>query len=80
LITANRNPEQLARDKIDSELLRCGWLIQNKSSINLTDRFSIAGFTDYRDPKPSSGPVPTFHLIRQVLSVITLPLFNNLFI
>ncbi|MES2776804.1 MAG: DEAD/DEAH box helicase family protein [Bacteroidota bacterium] len=31
----NQNPEQLARDRIDAELLRCGWLVQNKNQINL---------------------------------------------
>lgn len=29
----NQNPEQQARDKIDSDLTRCGWLIQHKSKI-----------------------------------------------
>jgi len=36
LISANQNPEQLARDKIDKLLLASGWLIQNKSSVNLS--------------------------------------------
>jgi len=31
----NQNPEQLARDHIDKQLLDCGWLIQDKSKINL---------------------------------------------
>lgn len=38
----NQNPEQLARDKIDTELLRCGWLIQDKSTINLNAGLGIA--------------------------------------
>jgi hypothetical protein len=42
LITANQNFEQLARDKTDSELLECGGLIQNKSSINLAAGIGIA--------------------------------------
>lgn len=32
----NLSPEQLAREKIDSELVRCGWIIQNKSTANLS--------------------------------------------
>lgn len=31
----NQNPEQIARDNIDTELLRCGWVIQNEAHINL---------------------------------------------
>lgn len=38
----NQNPEQLARDLIDSELLRSGWVIQNKKQINLTAAPGIA--------------------------------------
>lgn len=38
----NQNPEQLARDKIDFELLRSGWLIQKKSAINLAAGIGVA--------------------------------------
>lgn len=31
----NQNPEQLARDHIDRQLIACGWDIQDKSKINL---------------------------------------------
>ena len=31
----NQNPEQIARDNIDKQLLDCGWLIQDKLKINL---------------------------------------------
>jgi type I restriction enzyme, R subunit len=31
----NQNPEQLARDRIDEQLLACGWVLQNKKDINL---------------------------------------------
>jgi type I restriction enzyme, R subunit len=31
----NQSPEQIARDHIDKQLLDCGWLIQDKSKINL---------------------------------------------
>jgi len=31
----NQNPEQIARDKIDAQLISCGWIIQDKNKINL---------------------------------------------
>lgn len=38
----NQNPEQLARDTIDAALLQCGWLIQNKSQLNLSAATGVA--------------------------------------
>ena len=38
----NQNPEQIARDHIDKQLLDCGWLIQDKSKINLGAGHGIA--------------------------------------
>jgi type I restriction enzyme, R subunit len=38
----NQNPEQIARDRIDNQLIACGWTIQNKSSINLHAAIGIA--------------------------------------
>ena len=38
----NQNPEQLARDKIDADLIRCGWLLQDKSKINLHAALGVA--------------------------------------
>jgi type I restriction enzyme R subunit len=38
----NQNPEQLARDKIDKQLLACGWVIQNKNQINLNAGLGVA--------------------------------------
>lgn len=38
----NQNPEQVARDHIDKQLLACGWLIQDKSKINLGAGTGIA--------------------------------------
>lgn len=38
----NQTPEQLARDKIDSELIRSGWLIQSKTKINLNAGTGVA--------------------------------------
>lgn len=38
----NQNPEQLARDKVDEQLLLSGWIIQNKKSINLHAGIGVA--------------------------------------
>lgn len=38
----NQTPEQLARDIIDKQLTACGWVIQNKSQINLAAGFGVA--------------------------------------
>lgn len=38
----NQNPEQIARDHIDMQLLNCGWHIQNKVNINLTAGQGVA--------------------------------------
>lgn len=38
----NQNPEQLARDEIDNQLIDCGWLIQDKSKINLAAGQGVA--------------------------------------
>lgn len=38
----NQNPEQLARDQIDKQLIECGWIIQGKSKINLAASLGIA--------------------------------------
>lgn len=38
----NQNPEQLARDIIDKLLSACGWLVQDKSRINLNAGVGIA--------------------------------------
>jgi type I restriction enzyme, R subunit len=32
----NQNPEQIARDYIDRQLTKCGWIIQNKKHVDLT--------------------------------------------
>ena len=38
----NQNPEQRARDYIDAALIKCGWIIQNKSKINLHQSLGVA--------------------------------------
>lgn len=38
----NQNPEQIARDKIDKQLVDCGWVIQDKKTINLHSSIGVA--------------------------------------
>lgn len=38
----NQNPEQIARDNIDRQLIACGWIIQSKSKINLSAGIGVA--------------------------------------
>lgn len=38
----NQNPEQIARDQIDKQLLDCGWVVQSKSKINLSENLGVA--------------------------------------
>lgn len=48
----NQNPEQIARDHIDKQLLACGWLIQDKTKINLNAAQGIA----VREYQTNIGP------------------------
>lgn len=38
----NQNPEQIARDNIDKQLIACGWLIQDKKRLNLAAGIGVA--------------------------------------
>ncbi len=38
----NQNPEQKARDRIDSQLTACGWIIQDKAKLNLSAGTGVA--------------------------------------
>ena len=38
----NQNPEQIARDNIDKQLIACGWVIQDKKKINLAAGTGVA--------------------------------------
>lgn len=38
----NQNPEQIARDNIDRQLIQCGWIIQSKKNINLAAGLGVA--------------------------------------
>jgi len=43
----NQNPEQIARDKIDTMFLASGWIVQPKDKINLNEGLGIA-VTEYQ--------------------------------
>lgn len=49
----NQNPEQLARDHIDKQLLDCGWLIQDKTKINLSAGQGIAAREYQTNTRPA---------------------------
>lgn len=38
---ANQDPEQIARDNIDKQLIACGWVIQDKDKINLNAALGV---------------------------------------
>ncbi|MGN6212516.1 DEAD/DEAH box helicase family protein [Parafilimonas sp.] len=48
----NQNPEQLARDEIDRQLLACGWVVQYKKEINLSASQGVA----VREYQTNIGP------------------------
>ncbi|WP_200974845.1 DEAD/DEAH box helicase family protein [Echinicola sp. 20G] len=48
----NQNPEQIARDQIDSLLEKAGWLVQSKNKVNLSAAKGIA----VREYQTDSGP------------------------
>ncbi len=48
----NQNPEQIARDTIDAALVQCGWIIQDKTKINLSAGLGVA----VREYQTNVGP------------------------
>ena len=36
------SPEELAREKIDALLMQCGWILQNRSTVNLSASRGVA--------------------------------------
>lgn len=41
--STNQNPEQRARDNIDSMLIQAGWVVQSKNETNLGASTGVAG-------------------------------------
>lgn len=48
----NQNPEQIARDNIDKQLLLCGWIVQGKKQSNLSAGIGVA----IREYQTNTGP------------------------
>lgn len=48
----NQNPEQIARDHIDKQLYDCGWIVQDRSAINLGAGIGVA----VREYQTNVGP------------------------
>ena len=38
----NQTPEQISRDNIDKQLNACGWAVQSKKKINLSESLGVA--------------------------------------
>lgn len=57
----NQNPEQLARDEIDGQLLACGWVIQNKKNFNLAAGVGVA----IRELQTDVGPADYILFVNQ---------------
>lgn len=57
----NQNPEQIARDEIDKQLLACGWVIQNKAQINLAANIGVA----VREYQTDVGPADYVLFVNQ---------------
>src|SRR5437870_565515 len=49
----NQNPEQLARDEIDRQLIACGWVIQKRDKINFNAGLGIAAIEYITDVGPA---------------------------
>ena len=58
----NQNPEQIARDEIDKQLLACGWAIQNKTQINLAANIGVA----VREYQTNVGPADYVLFVNQM--------------
>lgn len=57
----NQNPEQLARDRIDEQLIACGWIIQNKNNFNLATGPGVA----IRELQTNVGPADYILFVNQ---------------
>jgi type I restriction enzyme R subunit len=49
----NQNPEQIAHDDIDKQLITCGWIIQSMKQINIHAGIGIAVKEYLTDTGPS---------------------------
>ena len=58
----NQNPEQIARDEIDKQLIASGWVIQNKTQINLAANVGVA----VREYQTNVGPADYVLFVNQI--------------
>ena len=58
----NQNPEQIARDNIDKQLIACGWIIQDKKKFNLAAGLGIA----IREYQTDIGPADYVLFVSQI--------------
>lgn len=67
MASANQNPEQQARDRIDSLLKQAGWDVQPKKKINLSASLGVA----VREYQTDAGPADYVLFVdRQPVGVI----------
>jgi len=67
MASANQNPEQQARDRIDDLLQQAGWDVQPKKKINLTASLGVA----VREYQTDAGPADYVLFVdRQPVGVI----------
>lgn len=59
---ANQNPEQIARDEIDAQLTRCGWIVQNNNRIDFNAGIGIA----VREYQTEIGPADYVLFINRI--------------
>ena len=52
MVSANQTPEQIARDKIDEQLIAAGWDVQDKNKIDITTSLGLA----VREYQTDAGP------------------------
>ncbi|MFA5818143.1 MAG: DEAD/DEAH box helicase family protein [Bacteroidales bacterium] len=50
---SNQNPEQIARDNIDRQLIACGWIIQSIKQVNLNAGIGVAVKEYFTDVGPA---------------------------
>src|SRR5690554_6612239 len=60
-MSINQNPEQITRDSIDKQLIACGWVIQNKTQINLAFNIGVA----VREYQTNVGPADYVLFVNQ---------------
>jgi type I restriction enzyme R subunit len=67
MTTLNQTPEQLARDEIDAQLIKAGWVVQNKKKIDFSASLGVA----VREYQTDVGPADYVLFVdKQAIGVI----------